>query len=48
VPDVVVSHNGKEEAKWEVENILHERFNKRRKCQEYYIKWKGFGPEYNT
>jgi len=48
LPDVVVGHDGQEEEEWEVEDIVRERYNKRRKRQEYYVKWKGFGPENNT
>jgi Chromo (CHRromatin Organisation MOdifier) domain len=48
VPELVVGHDGEEEEEWEVEDIVHERYNKRRKRKEYLVKWKGFGPENNT
>jgi hypothetical protein len=48
LPEVIVGHDGKEEEEWEVKDILQERYNRRRRRQEYYVKWKGFGPESNT
>lgn len=48
VPEMVVGHDGEVEEEWEVEEIIRDRYNKRRKRKEYYIKWKGFGPENNT
>ena len=34
---------------WEVEEILRSRWRdkKHKKNKQYYIKWKGFGPEHN-
>jgi hypothetical protein len=48
VPDLLEGHDGEVEPEWEIEEILRKRYNKRRKRDEYYVKWKGFGPETNT
>ena len=47
VPDIVDDDSSGHE-EWEVEDIVAERHNKRRKRQEWLVKWKGFGPEQNT
>jgi hypothetical protein len=47
-PDVVVGHDGQPEEEWEIEDVIRDRYNKRRKRKEYYVKWKDFGPEHNT
>ena len=48
IPDLVVDDTGESHEEWEVEEVLSERYNKRRKRQEYLVKWKNFGPEQNT
>ena len=46
-PDIVDDDSGGHE-EWEVEDIISERYNKRRKRNEWLVKWKSFGPEQNT
>eukprot|EP00808_Paulinella_micropora_P000879 g71999.t1 len=36
------------DAPWEVECILDERTNKKRRCKEYLVKWKDWGHSYNS
>lgn len=47
-PDVVLDEAGIEHEEWEVEEIVAQRFNKRRKRDEWLVKWRHFGPENNT
>jgi hypothetical protein len=46
-PDVVEDDTGSHE-EWELESIIAKRYNKRRKRDEWYVKWKNWGPEFNT
>lgn len=48
VPEIVYDAEGHHE-EWEVEEILRSRWRDRRRKRnkEYYIKWKGYGPEHN-
>jgi hypothetical protein len=48
VPDVITDDAGDEHEEWEAEKIVSERYNKRRKPNEWLVKWKNFGPEQNT
>jgi hypothetical protein len=48
LPDMIVGHDGEVDEEWEVEEIIRERYNKRRKRKEYLVKWHNFGPESNT
>jgi hypothetical protein len=48
VPDLITDDNSTPHEEWEVEDILKQRFNRRRKCDEWFVKWKDFGPEHNT
>jgi len=47
MPDIIADDSGEHE-EWEAEEIVAERFNKRRKRREWLIKWKSFSPENNT
>lgn len=47
VPETIADDAGGHE-EWEVEDLLSERFNKRRKRKEWLVKWKDFGLEHNT
>jgi hypothetical protein len=44
-PAPEITSDGEEE--WEVEEILDKRVNRRTGVVEYWIKWVGFGPEWN-
>jgi hypothetical protein len=46
-PDVVLDEAGEHE-EWEAEEIVAQRRNRRRKRDEWLVKWRGFGPEHNT
>uniref|UniRef100_F1L8W9 Chromobox protein 3 n=1 Tax=Ascaris suum TaxID=6253 RepID=F1L8W9_ASCSU len=41
-------HNGESEEEFVVERVLGERFNPKKKCKEYLLKWQGYGDEDNT
>src|SRR5260370_12708091 len=38
----------KGEVKYEVDKILGHRFKQTRKCMEYLVRWKGYGPDHDT
>jgi hypothetical protein len=47
-PDLIQDDTGEEHEEWEVEEVLDSRLIGRvKKRKQYWIKWKGFGPEYN-
>jgi hypothetical protein len=48
LPELIEDDNGTHE-EWEVETILRSRWRdrKNKKHKQYYVKWKGFGPEHN-
>jgi hypothetical protein len=49
LPDVIADEDEDgEHEEWEVEEIIGDRFNKRRKRNEWLVKWRNFGPEQNT
>jgi hypothetical protein len=47
-PDIINDDDGSHE-EWEVEEILRSRWRdkKNKRNKQYYIKWKGYGPEHN-
>jgi hypothetical protein len=45
--DVVEDDTGSHE-EWELQSIIAKRYNKRRKRDEWYVKWKNWGSEFNT
>jgi hypothetical protein len=47
LPDTIADDDG-EHQEWEVEEIVNHRFNRRRKREEWFVKWKNCGPEQNT
>jgi hypothetical protein len=49
LPDLIQDKDGDTHEEWEVEEILRSRWRDRRnkKHKQYYVKWKGFGPEHN-
>jgi hypothetical protein len=48
IPDVIQDDTGEHE-EWEVEEVLDSRaLGKKTKRKQYWVKWKGFGPEHNT
>jgi hypothetical protein len=48
LPDTIIDDSGESHEEWEAEEIIAERYNKRRKRKEWLVKWKGFGAEQNT
>jgi hypothetical protein len=46
-PGLITDDTGEHE-EWEAEQILSQRYNKRRKRDEWLLKWKDYGPENNT
>uniref|UniRef100_A0A0M3IPA8 Chromo domain-containing protein n=1 Tax=Ascaris lumbricoides TaxID=6252 RepID=A0A0M3IPA8_ASCLU len=46
--DGTSDHNGESEEEFVVERVLGERFNPKKKCKEYLLKWQGYGDEDNT
>ena len=47
VPDIITDDTNEYE-EWEAEELVTKRYNKRRKRDEWLVKWKNFGPEHNT
>ena len=47
-PQIGVGHDRDPDEEWEIEDVIRDRYNKRRKHREYYVKWCNFGPEHNT
>jgi len=48
-PQIVLGEEGKEnDEEYEVEAILAKRYNCRKKRHEWYVKWKGYGPQDNS
>jgi len=49
-PDLIHDNDGTSHEEWEVESIIRSRWKdkKNKKNKEYYIKWKGYGPEHNS
>jgi hypothetical protein len=47
-PDIIHDDEGSHE-EWEIEEILRSRWKdkKNKRFKQYYVKWKGYGPEYN-
>merc|ERR1712035_104918 len=37
-----------DDVSYEIEEILKDRYNKRKRCREFYIKWKNYSSKYNT
>jgi len=48
LPDLITDDTGEEHEEWEAEEVLSQRYNKKRKRDEWLVKWKNYGPESNT
>ncbi len=48
VEDTPEEEADEEEQQWEVETILLDRYNRKNRIKEFFIKWKGFGIDKST